>query len=109
AAQTSARLDPLLDLLLRSEAKDQGGGSPGGPAGGVASFEGGSGEAPGSGRKLPLLLDFQADEKDLAAAGFKVRSRIGSIFTGLLEPTRLRDLARLQGLKFVQLSQRMHA
>ncbi|HEX4961883.1 MAG TPA: S8 family serine peptidase [Thermoanaerobaculia bacterium] len=108
AAQTSARLDPLLDLLLRNEAKEQSGGSPGGPAGVVASFEGGSGDASGSGRRLQLLLDFQGDEKDLAAAGFKVRSRIGSIFTGLLEPARLKDLARLQGLKFVQLSQRMH-
>jgi len=48
------------------------------------------------------LLVVTEDLTDLAALGFDVNSRIGSVSTVVIAPNRLHDLARIPGVRFIQ-------
>jgi len=58
-------------------------------------------------KSLLVLLRFVGDESQLAPRGFVVQSRLGSVYSGLLDPGRLSDLLDLPGVQFIQLSRRL--
>jgi len=54
--------------------------------------------------KLLLLVRYEGDERQLAAAGFAVQARVGTIYSGVLDVERLGELAALPGLTAAELS-----
>jgi len=69
----------------------------------VERLRAGAGERPRPSRLL-LVLRYEGDERRLADAGFDVQARIGSVYSGLLDPERLTALAALPGLVSAELS-----
>ena len=58
---------------------------------------------------LLLLVKYPGDRSRLEAAGFRIQSQMGSIYTGTLRAEHLSELLKLSELHFAQLSQELHA
>jgi photosystem II stability/assembly factor-like uncharacterized protein len=57
--------------------------------------------------RLLVLLRYEGDERLLTDLGFDMQARIGSVFAGVLDPERLKELADLPGLVSAELSRPM--
>ena len=106
------RVDPLLRVFQRSQERVAG---PGGErltaARAVELLGRVRGARPGAEARgvprLSLLVRYNGEPGFLEEAGFRVQSRLGSIYTGTVEAERLEGLLAVPGVLFVQLSQRI--